>query len=288
MTQWIDEYSEEFSAREAALSQLVDPDVCGGRVLTLLSGPAKAFADGEASSSDVYKSIFTVLERHRKSSPVVEDGANEVRDQYRSHGCNDAVRHCILASAIQVGLDGAIRTLFADLEPLKKYLFGKFGSRAGFQTTEDVWQEATNDIVLSKIQTFKGGGTLISWAKTVIGRETSRKLVRDRETVSIEAAEYDVKDNSTAIESSDEVRAVWDAAWSGLTDDEQFVWTQLSRGWKGEDIAGALGVHPGNVSRKMKSGAEKLRQAFLAAGESADSLRPFIQELMESSAEATA
>lgn len=288
MTHWIDEYSGQFSDLGSELSRFVDPNVCGGRILTVISGPAKGFVAGHASSSPIYLSVFSVLERHRQTRPSGRQGADEVRDQYRVYGCDDAVRHSILASAVQVGLDAAIRNLFADLEPLKRYLFGKFGCRAGFQTTEDVWQEATSDIVLSKIRTFRGGGTLISWAKIVIGREISRRLIREHKTVSIESTNIDVTDASSVQACSDDIRSVWNTAWSTLTGDEQFVLMQLSRGWSGEDIARALGVHPGNVSRKLKSGADKLRRALLDAGESVDSVRPFLADLVASpSAEAS-
>jgi hypothetical protein len=144
--EWIDEFGEEFQAASTPLSASVSTEACCNRILNLMSGPCRAFVQGVASQSLVYRRIREILQKASHSS-AAENSLNHVRNAFRSFGRNDGVRHCVLASAVEAGHERAISVFRDEFDGVRRQLATSFSSRMGESAIDEIWQDVFTDLV---------------------------------------------------------------------------------------------------------------------------------------------
>lgn len=298
MRHWIDEYSNEFGGDGIALSEAVDPEVCGHRVLNLMGGPCQAYTRHERLSGEIYQKIYSLLISHEQSPPPVKDGVEQVRHQYRDYGSSDGIRQCILASAVQSGLNSAVAMLLRDLEPVRKSQLKKFRTSVGFDIAEDAWQESITKIVMDKVPSFRGDGILSHWVGRIVVRDIYRRIRQEKRstgsgrTVSIDAASVDLPDRHSgdvedAQAETHAARLAWKSVLSVLSKREQTVLHAFASGLKNQEIADLIGVVPGQATRIRTRALEKLRDGLLQSGDSGEALLPLIREFIDGRDETT-
>ncbi len=111
-----------------------------------MSGPCRAFVQGAASPSVVYRRIREILQKVSHGT-AAENSLNQVRDAFRSFGRNDGVRHCVLASAVEAGHEKAISVFRDEFDGVRRQLTTSFSSRMGESAIDEIWQDVFTDLV---------------------------------------------------------------------------------------------------------------------------------------------
>lgn len=149
MRTWIDEFGDEFHEASTPLSTSVNMVACCNRILTLLSGPCQAFVQGATSASVTYRRVREVLLR-ASGAMSAENSFDDVRDTFRQFGRNDGVRHCVLASAVEVGHERAIKVFLEEFDGVRRQLAASFSERLGEEVVNEVWQDVSTDLVFGE------------------------------------------------------------------------------------------------------------------------------------------